>query len=117
MKSNLKLKKFYDVLSTNYDRKKTEFVSTIEAFDYPFYGVQWHPEKNNFEWTIKEHIPHSDHAVIISQTIADFFVQEARKSSHFFASKTEEYNSFIYNYNPTYTAGDFSSFVQKYYFK
>ena len=35
----------FDVLSTNKDKKGTAFVSTIEAKKYPFYGVQWHPEK------------------------------------------------------------------------
>ena len=40
-----KLVDFYYVLSTNEDNKGTPFVSTIEAKKYPFYGVQWHPEK------------------------------------------------------------------------
>lgn len=43
------LSSFYQVLSTNKDRQGVEFVSTIEAFKYPIYGSQWHPEKNNFE--------------------------------------------------------------------
>jgi hypothetical protein len=28
------------------------FVSTMEAKNYPFYGTQWHPEKNN--WTYEQ---------------------------------------------------------------
>jgi gamma-glutamyl hydrolase len=47
--STTSLKSFYNVLSTNFDRQGVEFVSTVEAFDYPIYGSQWHPEKNNFE--------------------------------------------------------------------
>jgi gamma-glutamyl hydrolase len=43
------LSSFYDLLSVNKDREGVEFVSTMEAFDYPIYGVQWHPEKNIFE--------------------------------------------------------------------
>lgn len=35
---------FFDMLSVNKDRQGMEFVSTIEAFQYPIYGVQWHPE-------------------------------------------------------------------------
>lgn len=38
------LNKFYRMISWNKDRKNQEFVSTIEAKEYPFYGVQWHPE-------------------------------------------------------------------------
>ena len=43
---------------------------------YPFYAVQWHPEKNGFEWTTKEGINHSEHAVTIMQMAANFLVQE-----------------------------------------
>ena len=43
---------------------------------YPIYGTQWHPEKNVFEWTTKEGINHSEHAVMIAQTAANFFVSE-----------------------------------------
>ena len=50
------------------------------AKKYPFYAVQWHPEKNNFEWTTKEEIPHSEHAVAVSQLTADFLVQEGQFS-------------------------------------
>ena len=46
------------------------------AKKYPIYGTQWHPEKNVFEWTTKEGINHSEHAVIITQTAANFFVSE-----------------------------------------
>lgn len=43
---------------------------------YPFYGVQWHPEKSGFEWSTKESINHSQHAVVIMQMAANFFVSE-----------------------------------------
>jgi len=29
-----------------------EFVSTVEAYDYPYFLTQYHPEKNSFEWHI-----------------------------------------------------------------
>ena len=43
------LASFFSVLSTNVDQVGQTFVSTIEAYDYPIYGTQWHPEKNAFE--------------------------------------------------------------------
>ena len=43
---------------------------------YPVYGVQWHPEKNGFEWNADQAINHSEHAVAIMQYTANFFVQE-----------------------------------------
>lgn len=48
-KSTEALSSFFDLLSVNKDRTGDEFVSTIEAFKYPIYGTQWHPEKNPFE--------------------------------------------------------------------
>ena len=43
------LTSFFNLLSTNKDRQGVEFASTIEAFKYPIFGTQWHPEKNTFE--------------------------------------------------------------------
>ncbi|MCI4377576.1 hypothetical protein PGIGA_G00205180 [Pangasianodon gigas] len=110
---NEKLRKFYRILSTNTDGQ-TEFVSTVEANDFPIYGTQWHPEKNAFEWT-HVYIPHSSDAIRTTFYMAHFFVNEARKSLHKFPSQKEEQNALIYNYQPTYT-GKKSSFEQTYYF-
>ena len=83
------------------------------AYNYPIYGVQWHPEKSIYEWTTAEGINHSEHAVIVAQTLANFLVQEAHKSSHSFSSRDEEESLLIYNNSPTYTH---DSFEQVYYF-
>lgn len=42
MASNDKLKAFYNVLSTNADRKGKVFSSTVEGIKYPVYGTQWY---------------------------------------------------------------------------
>lgn len=107
------LRNFYNIVTTNTDGK-VDFVSTMEAYDFPFYGTQWHPEKNAFEWT-KPVIPHSPSAMKATFYMADFFVNEARKSSHRFSSKEEELEALIYNYCPVYT-GKKSAFEQKYIF-
>ena len=41
------LNSMYNIISWNYDRQGKPFVSTIEAKEYPFYGVQWHPERSD----------------------------------------------------------------------
>lgn len=41
---NAKLASFFDILSNDTDNNDHEFVSTIQAKQYPFYGFQWHPE-------------------------------------------------------------------------
>lgn len=43
---------------------------------YPFYGVQWHPEVNPFQWDRKLNFPHSRHAVQLSSLLAAFFSNE-----------------------------------------
>lgn len=110
---------FFNVLSTNYDRKGVEFVSTIESKAYPIFGSQWHPEKNNFEFGETDGIPneaidHSKDAIVVSQYTANFFVEQTRHSTHSFTSPDAESAALIYNYSPSYTTG---SFVQEYFFK
>ncbi|CAI5986496.1 unnamed protein product [Closterium sp. NIES-64] len=97
--SNKRLKEFFHILTTSVDRNGTEYVTTIEARDYPIYGTQWHPEKTAFEWGLP-HIPHSAHAVAVCQATANFFVNEARRSTHRPESDEEMDEMLIYNRAP-----------------
>jgi len=54
--SNPHLDQQLTLLSTNVDRKGKPFASTYEAKDWPLYGVQWHPERNAFEWDRPEQV-------------------------------------------------------------
>jgi len=98
--TNPKLAAFYNVLSINHDRKGAPFVSTMEAKEWPIYGVQWHPERNQFEFTPGDDIPHFPDAVKVGQAMAEFFVAETRKSRHSFTSMAELQKLLIYNYCP-----------------
>lgn len=111
--SNPELKNFYKVLTTNTDNQGVEFISTMEAHRYPVYGIQWHPEKNPYEWDLKKNIPHSSNAVKVAWYMADFFVNEARKNWHRFPTEAEEERALIYNYASVYT-GKISCFEQIY---
>jgi len=113
-KTTSSVSSFFKVLSTNADRNGDEFISTMEAFDYPIYGSQWHPEKNPYEWGKTDGIPneainHSYNAIQIAQFAANFFVQEARKSTHKFVSSDEEDAALIENYKAVPTTGSFMS--------
>lgn len=44
------IQEFFDILSINSDKNGIQFISTIEAKNFPFYGTQFHPEKNIFMW-------------------------------------------------------------------
>ena len=74
------LKNFWYALSTNYDTNGIEFISMLEAKHYPIWGIQYHPEKNTFEWTEKySNIAHSNDAVYIAEFHAQFFVKVSVK--------------------------------------
>lgn len=85
-------------------------------FRYPFYGVQFHPEKNLYEWIINRNISHTSNAIRAAQYFANFFVDEARKSVHSFASVDEENSVLIYNFPTNFTALVKSAYEQCYLF-
>ncbi|XP_012503370.1 PREDICTED: gamma-glutamyl hydrolase [Propithecus coquereli] len=111
---NENLKKFFNVLTTNTDGK-IEFISTMEGYKYPVYGVQWHPEKAPYEWKRIKGISHAPNAVKTAFYLAEFFVNEARKNNHHFPSASEEQKALIYQFHPVFT-GNISSFQQCYIF-
>ena len=79
---------FWRPLSTNIDQEGLEFLSTMEANDYPIFATQFHPEKNAYEWAPKfTELPHTKEAVNVAQYMAEFFVDVARQSTHKFESR------------------------------
>ncbi|XP_077378001.1 gamma-glutamyl hydrolase [Festucalex cinctus] len=114
-KQNKELMDFFSVISTNVGDNGVHFVSTIEGKRFPLYGVQWHPEVNPFQWDSTLNFPHSPHAVQLSSLLAQFFVNEGRRSLHKFDDPKEEALTLIYNYTPVF-AGNFSGYEQIYFF-
>ncbi|XP_055324546.1 gamma-glutamyl hydrolase-like [Sitodiplosis mosellana] len=111
------LDKKWDTLSTNRDFKGLEFISTIEHKRYPFYGVQFHPEKVLYEWIRNRNISHTEGAVASAQYFAQFFVNECRKNDNRFDSIDEENQMLIYNFPCTFTGRLNSTFEQSYLFE
>jgi len=72
----------FRILSTAYDSEGNEFVDIFESKKYPFYGVQFHPEKNAFEWSSSLSICHDPDAILASQALILFFVAECRKNKN-----------------------------------
>ena len=99
---NSQMRSFYSVISTNFDGVGLEFVSSFEARQYPFYGVQWHPEKNNYLHPKGTKINQSHDAVLISQYFGNFLVEEARRNNHSFTSTKEEGRFLINSYRSTF---------------
>jgi len=104
------------VLSTNKDKLGNTFISTWEGNNYPVYGIQWHAEKNQFEWNPDEVIQHTADAIYAMQYFGRYLVDQARMSNHQFPTYQEEYKSLIYNYSPIYSEAIVSDFEQCYVF-
>ncbi|XP_026455256.1 gamma-glutamyl hydrolase 2-like [Papaver somniferum] len=97
---NSALCSFFRVVTTCTDEDNQKYVSTVQAHDYPITGVQWHPEKNAFEWGYST-IPHSEDAIQVTQHVANYFISEARKSLNRPPTR-KVLDNLIYNYNPTF---------------
>jgi len=99
--TNANLSSFFKVVSTNVDRKGVAFVSTSEHPTRPVYAVQWHPERNQFEWDSDlPSINHGGDAVRAMSWLSSFFIAEARKNNATFAPNAshllEQYSLFAY---------------------
>lgn len=79
--------------------------------------MQFHPEKNLYEWIRNRNIPHGESAIESAQYFATFFVNECRKSDNRFTSLDEENQALIYNFPATFTGRLNSSFEQSYLFE
>lgn len=84
---------------------------------YPFFGVQFHPEKSLYEWIRNRNISHTDNAITAAQYFANFFVNECRKNRNHFENVGEENRHLVYNFPVTFTAPINSTFEQSYLFK
>lgn len=105
------------VMSTNKDWNGLEFISTIEHKTLPFYGVQFHPEKNLYEWVRNKNISHTPNAIKAAQYFADFFVNEARRNDQHFAREEDIDKHVIYNFPASFTGLKRSAFEQCYLFE
>lgn len=90
---------------------KEVFLSVAEAKDYPFYAVQFHPEKNLFEWKVAA--DRSDNGAEIVQILSNKFIEAARYSKNSFSNDQDFMSASIYNYNTQPTK---MSFTQIYLF-
>lgn len=112
-KNNRNISKTFHITGTYYNSSNATFVASFEGNKYPIYGVQYHPEKNPFEFKVKA--SHTAEAVDIAYQMARFFVNEARKSTHSFNSTSELREYSIFNY-PKVTS-DKVKYMEVYFFK
>lgn len=110
--ASARLTDFYNVLSTNVDRKGSTFISTIEGKTAPVYGVQWHPERPQYEWVIANNISHTMDAVRAMAYTAQFLGAEVRKSPrHWNQSLAPEYMIYSHLRQPNPSGGSFQYYI------
>ena len=105
-RANKNLSDIFQITSTNMDENGRPFVSTIEPRDperFPYYGVQYHPEKNPFEYATYpgtsipyEAIPHSPEAIMLSLRLTTFFVNLAKQTTGHEYSQPKRYPEVIF---------------------
>ena len=98
--NNKNLNGFWKLIGETTSSYNEKFVSVWEARKYPFYGVQFHPEKAIFEW--KVYSDKSYDSIEMTQIIANRFIEKARQSKNVYTSESEFESTNIYNYR-TYT--------------
>jgi imidazoleglycerol phosphate synthase glutamine amidotransferase subunit HisH len=98
-KRSLALNSLYKIVSWNYDRKGKKFVSTIEGRRYPFYGVQWHPERGND-----------------MDALGKFFASEVKKNTHHKRVPGNKYKQYKKVHCMTYS-GELYKYCNFYWFK
>lgn len=110
--SNFYLNDTFWITSTNHDDLGQEFVSSMEPrfpHQFPLYGVQYHPEKNAFEYATYpdwpnvpyQDIDHSPTGVAFSFHLAEFVVQHLARRS-VLANPTHQY-TLSHRFPPVYT--------------
>lgn len=71
----------------------TPIVAFVKHKEMPFYGVQFHPEKNEFE--AKSNVDHEQRSVAIMKRLADFFIDQvgymAKEKEAFFRGFLSDY--------------------------
>lgn len=111
---------FYTPLAYSYDINNLKYISIFEAKKYPFFGVQFHPEKPAFEFTSGHghlNVPHGREAIEVSRYFADFFVRQAQLSDHYTDfSHADTQMELIYAHAPLYTAPYDDLYEQRYLF-
>merc|ERR1739838_1283490 len=90
-----------------------EFVDIFESKRYPFYGVQFHPEKNAFEWAPDLAIAHDSDAILASQSLILFFVSECQRNRNKYStsSSSSSPSSSSLTFTPSLTSTYSSSFT------
>lgn len=99
------LSEIFTPTAISYDNKGTPFVAAMESKKYPFFGVQFHPEKAQFIFYPNTKIDHSEDSIYYNRYFADFFVDQCRQNENKFESYTAEAMAVTENWEVINTEG------------
>lgn len=83
----------FRVVATATDANHQSMVSIMEARTMPLIGIQWHPERSQFDWRASTKAPHGPEAIAFAAGLADAFVNIARLSPH--SMSTEQHRRMV----------------------
>jgi gamma-glutamyl hydrolase len=93
---NEKLRLFYKITTTAKTDTGNSFISSIEAINYPIYGLQFLPEALPFEKNQNLNVNKNLEAIRISRALGNSFIQLCKQNNN--TMNNEEYNKYDYIY-------------------
>jgi|MDSY01.2.fsa_nt_gb gamma-glutamyl hydrolase len=96
-----KFSKYANIVATGLTKEnKIKYIAIYELKNMPLYGVQFHPEKIQFEYYNNGYrVPKTDIAIKFSTKLANFFISECRKNSNIWIGGKKFYDFTINDYN------------------
>ena len=89
--------KYYVLSYSPWWNETTLYISAVEHKEYPFYAVQYHPEKWNYEVSPNQSVIKSREAITLGHGFSNFFIDECRKNNNKFSTYKEELNHLVQN--------------------
>jgi gamma-glutamyl hydrolase len=99
------LSEIFTPTAISYDLKGKAFVAAMESDKYPFFGVQFHPEKQAFAFYPDTKIDHSEESIFYNRYFADFFINQCKMNANKFDSWETEAKEVVQNYLVVSTDG------------
>ena len=116
--THTKLNSFWNLLATSTSSGNQTFVAFMEAKKYPFWTVQFHAEKNLYEWKVDAPRLTID-SIEVPQRLSQAFVEKAKRSPNRFLTTESLFKHLIYNYRSVAPPAKFDvqSFQEVYLFE
>ena len=92
-------------LAISYDNTGRAFVALMESDKYPFFGSQFHPEKQQYIYYPETKIEHTSDAIFFNRFYSDFFVNNCKFNYKKFDSYATEIKAVTENYKLIMTDG------------